>query len=340
MKRQSSGKKQRGNLRAARRLMFLTALVVLLCNLPPAFAQTSDEIASLPSIEYPPLDDAGFLLLQEGEDAPEFVCADEPLGLWIYLSPDLRVEIERFSAAVQRKNQVWFIAHIYFRNGEAFRAIPADPNKPRAKAKPETIAAKNKVVYAQNGDLFSVRVENKERKGLIIRNGKILYEDTYTQAVGKIPPLDELALFDDGHVEMRLPGEMSAQGYLDLGARDVLAFGPILFREDGVLDSRLNKSFTNNEPRSALGVVGPGHFVGIMVEGRNKRSNGTGLQFVAERLLLQGCREAFTLDGGQTAAMIFMGRNVMDSGIYNGYQKTRSQQDIVGIGRSDLVPCP
>ena len=58
---------------------------------------------------------------------------------------------------------------------------------------------------------------------------------------------------------------------------------------------------------------------------------------MAQRLLEQGCTDAFTLDGGQTAAMVFMGKNVMDPGIYNGFHKTRNQQDVVGIGRSDLV---
>ena len=130
---------------------------------------------------------------------------------------------------------------------------------------------------------------------------------------------------------MRVPGEMTAREYLDRGAADVLAFGPILFR-DGVKDDRLEKSFTHREPRSAIGVVALGHFVGIMVEGRNKRSDGAPLRFVADRLMGQGCETAFTLDGGQTAAMIFMGKNVMDPGIYNGFQKTRRQQDIIGIG--------
>ncbi len=68
-----------------------------------------------------------------------------------------------------------------------------------------------------------------------------------------------------------------------------------------------------------------------MVEGRNKRSAGVPLSFVADRLLEWGCYEAYTLDGGQTAAMVFMG-NVMSSGIYSGHQRARRQQDIIGIG--------
>ena len=291
---------------------------------PPAEAKPDEP----PIPGWPETDTAGFLL----ETTGEFIHADEPAGLWAYLSPTLRVVITRQSGRYERHNLVWYIADIRFRGEEAFRAYLANPKNPsRTKDKPESIAQKNGVVYAQNGDLFSWRVYNREKVGLIIRDGKILHEDTYTRAIAKIPPLDELALYPDGRVEMRVPGEMTAREYLDRGAADVLAFGPILFR-DGVKDDRLEKSFTHREPRSAIGVVAPGHFVGIMVEGRNKRSDGAPLRFVADRLMGQGCETAFTLDGGQTAAMIFMGKNVMDPGIYNGFQKTRRQQDIIGIG--------
>ena len=289
-----------------------------------------------PFTAWPETDGQGFLLVRAGGEE-EFVSADEKTGRWIYLSKDLRVEIQRLSARAGGKRLVWFVADIRFRGEEAFRMVSADPGNPsRAQARPEAIALRNRVVYAQNGDLFSWRLYNGEKPGLIIRDGKVLHEDTYTRAVAKIPPLDELALFPDGHVEMRSPGEMGAQGYLDLGARDVLSFGPVLLR-GGVRDERLDLSFTHREPRSAIGVISPGHFIGIMVEGRNERSAGAGLRFVADRLLERGCLEAFTLDGGQTAAMIFMGRNVMDPGTYNGFHNTRRQQDILGIGRSEKV---
>lgn len=288
-----------------------------------------------PFAAYPVLDQAGFLALEWPEG--EFVHQDAEMGQWIYISPVLRVEITRFAGTLARRKLVWFIADIRFREDQAFRAFSANPKNPsRAQARPAEIARKNQVVYAQNGDLFSWRVYNKERTGLIIRDGKVLHRKTYTKPVAAIPPLDELALFPDGHIEMRTPGQLAPQDYLDRGAVDVLAFGPILFM-DRVKDRRLDQSFTHREPRSALGVVGPGHFIGILVEGRNERSAGANLQFVADRLLELGCKEAFTLDGGQTAAMVFLGREVMDPGIYNGFQQARKQQDIIGIGRSDLV---
>ncbi|NLX83702.1 MAG: phosphodiester glycosidase family protein [Clostridiales bacterium] len=318
----------------------LLALALLVTLLPPAaaaeIAVTPVEASGPPPfINWPAQDSEGYLAMEWLED--EFVHIDEEAGRWVYLSHDLRILIERFHAVHQKRKLVYFIADIRFRGDQAFRAFLADPKNPaRVLERPAVIARKNKVVYAQNGDLFSYRYYNKKKMGLIIRGGKVISKDTYTRALAAIPPLDELALYPNGHVEMSTPGINSPQDYLNRGATDVLAFGPILFQH-GRKDDRLDKSFTHREPRSALGVIKPGHFVGIMVEGRNERSVGANLQFVADRLIERGCVEAFTLDGGQTAAMVFMGQEIMDPGIYSGFQQARRQQDIIGIGISPKV---
>ncbi len=321
------------------RRVMLWGMVLTMLLLPQAvWAADSFEADEPPApfAQWPQRRPDGFL----PQGAEEFVFADPEAGRFIYLSDSLQVHIERHSGRYNRKKVIWYMADIRFEEPNSFRAYSADPARPsRTQDRPERMAAKNKVIYAQNGDLFSFRLYNKDRVGLIIRDGKVLHEDTYTRPVAKIPPLDELALYADGHIEMNTPGVKSAQQYIEQGARDVLAFGPILFK-DRIKDDRLDQSFTHREPRSALGVVGPGHFVGIMVEGRNDRSAGAPLRFVADRLLDAGCVEAFTLDGGQTAAMVFMGKNVMDPGIYSGYQKVRKQQDIIGIGISELVAAP
>ena len=144
----------------------------------PTAAPTIEETAPQPSAVvpvdppipgWPETDAAGFLL----ETTGEFIHADEPAGLWAYLSPTLRVVIRRESGRYERHNLVWYIADIRFRGEEAFRAYSANPKNPsRAQDKPEKIAQKNGVVYAQNGDLFSWRLYNHEKPGLIIRDGK------------------------------------------------------------------------------------------------------------------------------------------------------------------------
>ena len=290
----------------------------------------------VPFESYPSTDADGFLTAPLEKDGPAYIYANEEVGRWLYVSTDLRVEIERrLWRDAKKRAYFYFISDIRFKGDQHFRAYNKNPEKPeRGTDKPENIAKQHNLVYAQNGDLFTWRVSKKKYPGIIIRNGKIVREQTYRSRNTNTTPLDELSLYADGHVEIHNPGELTGAQYLEKGALDVFSFGPILIR-DGVKDDRLEGGYYKSfEPRSAIGVVGPGHFKGIMVEGRNKRSVGAGLSFVADRLLEEGCTDAFTLDGGQTAAMVFMGKTVMDPGTYNGYTKTRAQPDVIGIGVS------
>ena len=301
----------------------------------PSQAPTASFITSpVPFAEYPALGLDGFLEKPLAENGPAFIHADADAGHWIYISTDLRVEIQRRVYKEPRKQRIfYFISHVRFKGGQFFRVYSKNPAQPeKGLDKPENIARQHSLVYAQNGDLFTWRIEEKRYPGLIIRDGKVVRDQTYARATANGPPLDELSFYADGRMEMHPPGELSADAYLRKGALDVLAFGPLLMK-DGVIDDRvLGSRFRSLEPRSAIGFKAPGHFVGIMVEGRNERSAGASLLFAARRLLEEGCRDAFTLDGGQTAAMIFMGDIVMDPGTYHGYTKTRRQPDVIGIG--------
>ncbi len=283
---------------------------------------------------WPALDRDGFLAAPLHGQGPAFVHEDREAGRWIFVSDSLAVNIERRRLKERGKWVYYFIAHIRFRGDDLFRVYSKNPQRPdRDMDKPENIARERQLVYAQNGDLFTWRKQKKKYPGVIIRDGKVIVNQSYNRATVNIPPLDELSLYPDGGVQIHPPGVISAEEYLAMGALDVLAFGPTLLK-DGEKDPRLQTDFRHLEPRSAIGVVAPGHLVGIMVEGRNKRSAGAGLSFVADRLLEEGCLDAFTLDGGQTAAMVFMGNIVMDPGTYNGYTKTRRQPDVIGIGFS------
>ena len=304
----------------------------------PALPTPAPAERPLPFEALPALDDAGFLPAPLFADGPAFVHVDEKAGHWIYISETLNVRIERRRLKQRYKWVYYFIAHVRFRGDEHFRAFSKNPQRPaRDMDKPEIIAREHRVVYAQNGDLFTWRLQKKKYAGVIIRDGQVLSTQTYDRTTVNTPPLDELSLYADGRVLISPPGVISPEEYLERGALDVLAFGPTLLK-DGVKDPRLETDFRHLEPRSAIGVVAPGHFVGIMVEGRNKRSTGAGLHFVADRLLEEGCVDAFTLDGGQTAAMVFLGDIVMDPGTYNGYTKTRRQPDIIAIGTTDQRP--
>ena len=50
-----------------------------------------------------------------------------------------------------------------------------------------------------------------------------------------------------------------------MGATTVVAFGPILVR-DGEIQDVDKDAYNYSEPRSCIGVVEPGHYVGLLVE--------------------------------------------------------------------------
>ena len=57
----------------------------------------------------------------------------------------------------------------------------------------------------------------------------------------------------------------------------------------------------------AIGQTGPLSYVLVLAEGRNKDSEGVTHQELADFMFDLGCIEAFNLDGGNTATMVFNG---------------------------------
>ena len=266
----------------------------------------------------------------------EFVHEDPDAGVWVYLSPVLRIEAYRLKAKLEKGNTIWYEAEIFSRE-PVFRVFSDNPDRPRyGHDYPQMIAREHRTILALNGDFYTFRIGSKVRLGVIIRDGKIVSSMTNSgKKVGQ-PPLDELSLYADGRMEVRYPREMTAQEYLDRGALDVMAFGPVLLR-DGVLDDRIEKKFRGLEPRSAVGMVKPGHYIAINAEGRIKTSRGVTCLFLAQRMQARGAGTAFNLDGGQTSGMFFMGTAINEPGEFNGSKFIRKQPDVIGIGFSELV---
>ena len=279
---------------------------------------------------WPELNADGFL--SEGE----FIHEDEENGVWMYCSSTLKIQIFRYYDP--QKVLTWFESEIWCAPEEAFRMISYDPGDWKSRADPMEIARKYQTVYAQNGDYYIYRSGKKqeEAKGIVIRDGKVLYRVGYENNKGFFPNLDCLALFPDGDMKVFLSSEHTPEEYLDMGARDVLSFGPYMIR-DGVVNPKIGDYGRTNQPRGSIGMVEKGHYMGIVLEARIKRSKGETIAFMADRLKSRGCQTAFNLDGGQTAVMVFMGKQLNVIGKYDGKTWARPQNEILGIGVSAQV---
>ncbi len=309
-------------MQAMKRIVaFAAMLVLMMLSLASAVGEG----------EFPELNDAGFL------DEGEFVYENAEDGIWRYVSTSLKVEIYRQTQDSPTK-QIWYEAEVWSRDGETFRMIPNDEEK-RMKSQdwPYKIARKNQTVFALSSDYAQLRMTQKKRVGIIIRDGVILSEKTLAKNKGTFPNLDTLALFPDGDMQVFWSDEKTAEEYLEMGATDVLAFGPWLIRDGELNTKALKKYGTSAAQRTAIGMVEKGHYFAMMLEGRHSGSKGAGISFLAEKLLEKGCTTAFNLDGGQTSCILFMGHQLCRSNKNNARASSRKTAEILGIGTSAQV---
>ncbi|MDD4081556.1 MAG: phosphodiester glycosidase family protein, partial [Eubacteriales bacterium] len=242
---------------------------------------------------FPALTPEGFL--PEGEEA--FVHIDETAGVWRYVDQTLRVMIDKTRDEELQSNIL--TAEIYLKEGApGFRMVHHDPenrtvNRDAFKEKPANIAKNNHLVFSMDGDYYLYRVSMaKDRTaypiGVIIRDGDILFDKPPRVGREAYPPLDMLALFENGDMQVFSANEKTAEEMVALGARDVLSFGPYLIR-DGEINTFHERLGATNQPRAGVGMVQPGHYFALIVEGRIRGSLGIPTRQVGQIFMDLGC---------------------------------------------------
>lgn len=306
-------------------------LAVMMMLLPAALA----EDAAAPAVEagaFPVLNDEGFL------DVGEFVYVNAEAGVWRYVDDQLKVEIFRRNGQNQNGTKAcWYEAEVWSRGDDIWQMVAhSDINPMKDAVSPHILARKKQIILGINTDYAQTR-QSSERPGLVIRNGvdpKSLANATLKATSKKWPPLDILALYPDGNMEVYDSDEHTLKEYIDMGVQTTLAFGPYLIRDGVRNDADVSSMSVANNPRTAIGMIEKGHFFAVMVEGRVSTSYGSNLVFLADLMEQKGCTTAFNLDGGMTACMIFMGEQINAS--KNNY--ARPTTELLSIGRSTLVP--
>lgn len=325
----AGGEKIKGMNKIGKRI--LAGLLCLLCIMPvTAGAEETKE-------DWPGLNEEGYL------DSGEYILEDPDAGIWRYCSETLRIEVIRKTETKPDK-MVWYEAEVWSRK-EIFGFVTNEPGKHFSNADwPTKVCSKNGAVLAINADYASNRWNNthypkqRYKVGILLRDGEIMSTETKPSGNTSFPNLDTLATYPDGHLEIYDSKELTAEEYKEKGAVDVLAFGPWLIR-DGEIRSNLKRYATNNRnPRTALGMIEPGHFIAVMVEGRHKKSKGCTLVQLADIMKEKGCVQAMNLDGGETSCILFMGKQICKVGNASskmGY--ARKEPEFLAIGTSEQV---
>ena len=255
----------------------------------------------------------------------EQVKADEENGYWFYTSPTLWVEINRVHD--EENSITYFAAEIRLKEGETERGGFSTPERPGGKSDDlYEIARYYQSVIAVNGDFLDHHEEDP--KGVIIRDGIVFVDDDEQ---------DTLVFMPDGSMKIFAGGEITADELLAQGVKNAFSFGPTLIKDGGIQqDSIDNSHIRKKNPRTAVGMFEPYHFLLVVVDGRGgDYSVGMTLTELAELFASYGCTVAYNMDGGQSATMTFMGENISQyAGSLTGQ---RPVPDALMFGTSDLV---
>ena len=252
----------------------------------------------------PELDEDGYL--PTGLDP--YVLADRDNGIWIYISQDIHLEIRQHSGTTEFGVNLWLEAILRLKDPSRLISMVSGGKKPgNALVQPQTLTKTyGEPIFAFNDDFFGYRVRYKQKAGVIIRDGIILYDQPKTSKATSFPPLDIMAVFSDGTMKTFDSDEHTAQEYIDMGVRDTYAFGPVLVR-DGQIVEEAAKWGVKRAPRLALGMTADGSIVVVDALGRRNDARGVSVGWMAEKMHELGCTEALNLDGGNTTCMLFMG---------------------------------
>lgn len=205
---------------------------------------------------------------------------------------------------------------IYVRNVEDFRTGIWKNSMGKATSM-RAFSQDVKAVAALSGDFSSQR----PGRGYIIRNG-VLYCENKSER--------DIALMRyDGSIDFVLNSERKNTPLVVNDIWQTWDFGPILVR-DGEIRSDLLKTakaiwIEDSHPRAVLGYFEPGHYMFIMVEGRNSRSDGLDIEGLARLMRDLGCTSAINLDGGSSAYLYF------DGSVRNDRYASREVPDILYI---------
>ncbi len=273
---------------------------------------------------------------------------DEENGFWEYRSQDLHITVTRYTETAgtkKKKNRVreYCVAEIQASPASPLVPIMSEETKKNPAGyklvSPELLDEKHRPMFAMSDDMYGIRLQKYNYQGVVIRDGEIMATKTRdSEKKRNWPNLDTMAVFGDGSMKTYVCDAHTAEEYLAMGAEQVFSFGPVLISEGKINEDVMNpKYYPYNEPRVAMGMIEPWHYILIVVRGRpNTSYAGVHLDWLAEKMMELGCTEALNLDGGQTAIMMFNGKIIMSGSVKTSKGETvpvlRSQGSMITFG--------
>lgn len=185
------------------------------------------------------------------------------------------------------------------------------------------MAESNNAIFAINGDYYGFR-----DYGFVLRNG-IVYRSTARKS-GKDACF---VIYSDGDTNIinerssDLDEEIAKARQDNRDILQVYTFGPGLILNGNMISSNEKEDLILN-PRTAIGMIEPLHYVMVCVDGRTKESIGMNINQLKEYMASLGCVNAYNLDGGGSSTMWFNGKVINKPSV----GQERWVSDIVYIG--------
>lgn len=217
-----------------------------------------------------------------------------------------------------------YVADIKLKNVALLKSAFAGDTYGRNILQPTSlISTLHQGILAINGDYYGYRDD-----GFVIRNGIFYIDIARDESLA-----EDLIFYNDGATKIinenktTLDTEISKAQKNNNEIWQVFSFGPAIIKNGKAQTSTNERDLTTN-PRTAIGIIEPLHYVFVCCDGRQDDSIGlTSLQ-LSEYMLSLNCSTAYNLDGGGSTTMYFNGKIINTPS--SGYERPVS--DIVYIG--------
>ena len=213
-----------------------------------------------------------------------------------YEDDSIRVQME----TREEGSVIYRIAWVEVASPTQLRTATAGKLTSEKTALVKSMAVKNNAVVALNGDYFA---NNPTKTSFEYRMGqKIRAKGNKTK--------DILIIDENGdfHTFVKSQGAVDFEKETGHQIVNAFTFGPALVQEGNVLKMDTGYGYNPNgrEPRAAIGQLAELSYVLVVAEGRGE-SVGVTHQELADFMGTLNCVEAYNLDGGGTAAMVYNG---------------------------------
>lgn len=215
-----------------------------------------------------------------------------------------------------------YIAYVQISDPSQLRTGVVNPEK-IGSTRTKTVsfmAKKYNAVIALNGDNYADKPEKTTFEYRM--TAKIRSKTNKTKDILVIDDQGDFHLFVKSQGIKEFPEQLKKDGRKLVNA---FTFGPALVKDGQLMEIDENYGYNphGREPRTAIGQTGPLSYVMVIIQAKD-RDGKTGMSQgrLAEFMYGLGCIQAFNLDGGNSAEMVF-GKQII-KGMPDGDERTLS----------------